>query len=326
MIINSCVYRGGVKSDIAVSDIREALLGDESFLWLGLYEPDEGLLREVQGQLGLHDLAVEDAHNAHQRPKIEFFGDSMFVVLRTAQKLGLGSEPGEAVRFGETHVFVGARYIVTVRHGASSPYTGVRTRCESAPAQLARGPGYPLYAILDFVVDNFVPIVDDLEDELEELEELIFRGEHRADTTLRMYELKREIVAIRRATTPLPEICGVLLRTENPLLPPAIQPYFRDVYDHVVRLNDTTETIREMLNTALSASLSLVSVRQNEVVKRLASWGAILAVPTLVASFYGMNFKNMPELYWEYGYPVVVGLCLSLCGLLFWRLKKAEWL
>ncbi len=326
MIINCCVYRSGVKQDIPIAEIRHSLEGQDAFLWLGLYEPEESVLREVQEQLGLHDLAVEDAHNAHQRPKVELYGDSLFVVLRTAQKTGHAGEPGDAVQFGETHIFVGAQYIVTVRHGASAPYSGVRQRCERAPAQLARGPGYPLYGILDFVVDNFVPIVDDLEDELEELEELIFRGEHRADTTLRMYELKREIVAIRRATTPLPEICNQLMRSDSALLSQAIQPYFRDVHDHVVRLNDTTETVREMLNTALSASLALVTVRQNEVVKQLAAWGAILAVPTLVASFYGMNFKHMPELHWQFGYPLVAGGCLVVCGLLFWRFKRAGWI
>ena len=326
MVINSCIYRGGVKLDIPVSEIRAALQVEDTFLWLGLYEPEEELLRAVQEQLGLHDLAVEDAHGAHQRPKLEFYGGSMFVVLRTAQKVGVGTEPGEAVKFGETHIFVGDHYIVTVRHGASTPYTGVRQRCEGAPAQLAKGPGFPLYAIMDFVVDNFVPIVDDLEDELESLEELIFRGDYRADTTARMYELKREIVAIRRATTPLTEICGVLVRTENPLVPPGMYPYFRDVHDHVVRLNDSTETMREMLNTALSANLALVSVRQNEVVKQLASWGAIVAVPTLVASFYGMNFKHMPELQYEYGYPAVCAFCLLACTLLYWRFKKADWL
>ncbi|HNE23088.1 MAG TPA: magnesium and cobalt transport protein CorA, partial [Leptospiraceae bacterium] len=243
-----------------------------------------------------------------------------FLVLHTAQK------NQDKVEYGETHVFIGYGYIVTVRHGASLPYTTVRERCEKTPEHLCRGPGFPLYAVMDFVVDNYLPIVEEFEDELVALEETIFKGNSHEDTTERIYDLKREIMGLRRATVPLLEVCNNLTRVTTPLLTAEVQPYFRDVHDHVVRINEAMETLREMLNTAFQVNLSLVTMKQNDVVKKLAGWAGLLGVPTMMASFYGMNFKYMPELEWKYGYPALMVVMISACLFLYYRLKKSDWL
>ena len=274
----------------------------------------------AQAEFGLHDLAVEDAGRAHQRPKVEEYGASLFLVLRTAQL-----HDGK-IDFGETDVFVGARYVVTVRHGASLPYTDVRARCESTPGLLRKGPGFVLYAIMDFVVDNYFPIVDTLEDELEQLEEEIFGGRFNEGTTERIYDLKRDLVALKRAVSPLVEVCNRLVRFDVGLIPEDTRLYFRDVYDHVIRINESIDNLRELLTTALEANLSLISVRQNEVMKQLAAWAAILAVPTMIAGIYGMNFEVMPELHWHYGYPLVLALTAGACGFVYSRFKRAGWL
>jgi len=321
MIATCAVYAGGRRlRDIAIKEIGEVLASTDDFVWLGLVEPDEKLMRSVQEAFSLHDLAVEDAHRAHQRPKVEAYGDCLFVALHTVQLIG-----GD-VHFGETHLFVAPRYVVSVRHGASASYTPVRERCERAPELMAKGPGFILYAIMDFVVDNYMPIVDALEDELEAVEDQIFKVSYRRKTTERLYHLKRRVTALRRAVLPLLEVSNQVGRSGSSLIPEDTQPYFRDVHDHVQRINEATENMREMLATALHVNLSLVSVGQNEVVKRLAGWGAILAVPTMVASLYGMNFEHMPELHWQYGYPVVVGITAVACLVLYRRLKRADWL
>lgn len=321
MVVNCVAYANGRKvRDIAVEEIRTACAQENTFVWLGLYEPDEALMKQVQDEFGLHDLAVEDAHRAHQRPKLETYGESLFVVLHTAQVVG------GKVEFGETHIFVGACYVVTVRHGASLSYAPARARCESAPGLLQKGPGFVLYAIMDYVVDNYFPIVEALEDELTRLEDKIFEGSLRRKTTEQIYELKGEMMRLRRAVMPLTEISNQLVRYNAALIPDDVRPYFRDVYDHVMRINDASEMMREMLTTALHVNLSMVSIVQNEVVKKLAGWGAILAVPTMVASMYGMNFEFMPELHWHYSYPVVVSLTVAACIFLHRRLKRARWL
>ncbi|OGA51626.1 MAG: magnesium and cobalt transport protein CorA [Betaproteobacteria bacterium RIFCSPLOWO2_12_FULL_62_13] len=321
MIVNCAAYSEGRRvGDIAISEISETLARADTCVWLGLHEPDEKLMKQVQEEFGLHDLAVEDAHRAHQRPKLETYGDSLFVVLHTAQ-LWEGD-----IHFGETHIFVGPRYVVTVRHGPSAPYTQVRTRCESTPELLAKGPGFVLYALMDFVVDHYMPIVESFEDELESLEDAIFVRSGARKTTERIYDLKRELVKLRRALAPVAEMCHTLNRSATGLILEDTHPYFRDIGDHVARMLESVEQMRELLTTALQVNLSLASIGQSEVMKRLAGWAALLAVPTLVASLYGMNFEYMPELEWAYGYPIVVGVTLIACLLLYRRLKRAEWL
>lgn len=321
MIVNLTAYEGGrpVK-DVTLETIPQHLKRPDSFVWLGLFEPTEELMRHVQKAFQLHDLAIEDAHSAHQRPKVESYGDSLFVVLQTAQKID------SKIALGETHVFIGPGYIVTVRHGASLSYTSVRQRCETVPEHLARGPGFALYAVMDFVVDNYMPIVEELEDEISEMEEQILRGQYTNEITEDLYEKKRDLMRMRRAAMPLLDVCGILTRATTPLITAESEPYFRDVHDHVLRINQSIEIAREMVTTALQVNLHQVTVKQNEVVKKLAGWAGLLGVPTMIASFYGMNFEHMPELKWDYGYPAVLGTCAIACAYLYYRLKQADWL
>jgi magnesium transporter len=322
-IVNSAAYAGGRRvADVAIGEITAALGQPDQFIWIGLHEPGEELLRQVQQEFGLHDLAIEDALRAHQRPKLERYGDCLFVVLRTAQR----DRDQRRIVFGETHLFVGPRYMVSVRHGPSLSYAEVRARCETTPQLLCKGPGFVLYALMDFVVDQYFPIVDTLEGELEALEDEIFGESFTRETTERIYKLKRDLLEVKRATSPLVDICNRLMRYELELIPEDTRPYFRDVYDHAIRINDLVDTLRELLTTALEANLSLRSVAQNESLKRLAGWAAIIAVPTMVAGIYGMNFRFMPELNWTLGYPVVLSATIGICVFLYYRFKRTGWL
>lgn len=318
----ACVaYAGGQRvDDVAIEDISEVLRLEGQFVWIGLYEPGDELLRKIQAEFDLHELAVEDALSAHQRPKLEEYGESLFVVLRTAQL------HDEKTVFGETHIFLGQHYVVTVRHGASSPYTPVRLRCESAAHHLKTGPGFVLYALMDYVVDQYFPVVSELEDILEEIEEEVFGGAYGRNTTERIYAMKRQLVGLKRAVSPLVDVCNRLVRFEGDLVPEQTRHYFRDVYDHVIRVNESVDHLRELLGTALEANLSLISVNQNETMKKLAAWAAIFAIPTMIAGIYGMNFQYMPELTWKYGYVVTIVAMVGLCGVLYWQFRKAEWL
>ena len=320
-IVNCSAYANGRKvGDVEIDDISEILKFPGQFVWIGVHEPDAALLRKLQEEFALHDLAVEDALAAHQRPKLEEYGDSLFVVLRTAHMEG-----GE-VAFGETHVFLGPRYVVSIRHGASLPYTEVRARCERAPQLLAKGPGFVLYALMDFIVDHYFPIADAIEEAMESLEETIFAGAVGRETLEQIYRLKRDLVAVKRAVAPLMEVCNRLERFDLELIHSDTKLYFRDVYDHVIRINETVDTMRELLTSALEAHLTLVSIGQNDVTKKLAAWAAILAVPTMIAGVYGMNFQFMPELRWHYGYALVMGAMLGICGILYAQFKRVGWL
>jgi magnesium transporter len=322
-VVNCAAYVAGRRiADVDVQDISEVLKHEEGFVWIGLHEPSEELLRQVQLEFGLHDLAVEDAHRAHQRPKIERYGDSLFVVLRTVQQ----REEHEDIHFGETHIFVGPRYVVAVRHRSSLTYTPVRARCEATPQLLQQGPGFVLYALMDYIVDQYFPVVDTLEDEVEALEEALFADTFNRETTERIYHLKRNLLDVKRCVSPLIDICNRLVRYDLELIPEASRPYFRDVYDHVIRINEMVDTNRELLTSALEANLSLISIGQNEVMKKLGGWVLILAVPTMIAGVYGMNFEFMPELKSPLGYPLAIGGMLAVCGSLYLYLKRAGWL
>ena len=322
-IVNCAAYAGGRRvADVRIEDISEVLKQPDRFLWIGLHEPEEDLLRKVQQEFGLHDLAIEDALRAHQRPKLEIYGDSLFIVLRTAQ---LNREE-RRIDFGETHFFVGPRYIVSVRHGASLSYAEVRARCEATPHLLEKGPGFVLHALMDFIVDQYFPIVEALEDELQALEAEIFGESFSRETTKRIYRLQRDLVEVKRAFSPLVDICNRLMRFDIQLIPEDTRPYFRDVYDHVIRINEMVDALRELLTTALEANLSLIAVSQNEAMKKLAAWAAIIAVPTMIAGIYGMNFRHMPELDWSFGYPLVMAVTFGLCGVLYFGFKRSGWL
>jgi magnesium transporter len=322
-VIDCAAYCSGARvADLGIDQIRPALSRDDQFVWLGLYEPEQDVLREVQQQFGLHDLAIEDAYNAHQRPKLELNEDSLFVVLRTAHM----STSSRHLEFGETHIFLGRNYLVTVRHGSLRSHIGVRQRCESTPHLLSKGPGYVLYALMDFVVDQYLPVVQQIEEEVEELEDLIFGMSDTGDATSRIYQLKRELLSLRRAVAPLVEVCNRLMRFDLPHIPEDTRVYFRDVYDHIVRLNETIDAQRELLTTALEAHLSLMSHAQNEHMKRITAWAAMIAVPTMIAGIYGMNFKHMPELNWDYGYQVSIVVMAGACAALYVGFKRSGWL
>jgi magnesium transporter len=322
-VIDCAAYCGGARvADLGIEQIRGALSRDDQFVWLGLYEPEQDVLRKVQQQFGLHDLAVEDAYNAHQRPKLELYEDSLFVVLRTAHM----SASSKQLEFGETHIFLGRNYLVTVRHGSLRSHIGVRQRCESTPHLLSKGPGYVLYALMDFVVDQYLPVVQAIEDQVRLLEESILDGKLGNDTTASIYRLKRDLLALRGAVSPLVEVCNRLMRFDNPLIPEETRPYFRDIYDHVVRLDETIDAQRELLTSALEATFSLMSVAQNEQLKRLAAWAAMIAVPTMIAGIYGMNFREIPELSWRYGYYISLGVMAVASLGLYIGFKRSRWL
>lgn len=322
-VINCAAYdRAGHRRDIDLDAISDVLAVDDgSFVWIGLYEPGEGVLEKLQEEFGLHDLAIEDAHHAHQRPKLEGYGDSLFLVAKTAQVVD-----ERIIRYGETHAFLGARYLVTVRHGHSLTYAPARSRLERDPELMALGPAFALYAVLDTIVDNYLPIVDEFRSTLEALEQDVFSETYRRGTIRRLYELKRELTYMRVAVTSMQDVLSQLVRTGGPLVSEDVRLYLRDVLDHSVRANDAVDVLRDMLGTALGVNQALVTLAQGEVVKRLAGWAALLAAPTLIASWYGMNFVHMPELHGRWSYPVLIGVVVLVVGLLYRYLRKVRWL
>ncbi len=322
-IVNCAAYLEGRRTaNVELSGVREVLKQSGQFVWIGLHEPSEAVLGQVQREFGLHDLAIEDAHRAHQRPKLETYGDSLFIVLRTAQ---INAERQE-IEFGETHFFVGSNFIVSVRHGSSLSYTEVRARCESKPHLLRKGPSFALYALMDTIVDQYFPVVHELEQQLEGIEEQIFDHLPSRETTAQIYRLKRELLNVKRAVSPLIDICNRLVRFDFDLIPEDSRTYFRDIYDHVIRINEMIDNTRELLSTALEANFSLISISQSEVGKKFAGWAAIIGVPTMIAGIYGMNFQFMPGLDWNYGFEAVLALTLGSCLALFVFFRRLKWL
>lgn len=320
-VINCVHYDGhGRRHDIALEQISDVLAGDEGFVWVGMYEPADDVLQKLQEEFQLHDLAIEDTRKAHQRPKVEAYGNSLFLAVHTAQVIA------ERIVYGETHAFLGARFLLTVRHGASLPYAPVRERLEREAALMQLGPSYALYAVLDYIVDNYQPILDEFRQSLERLETDIFAEAYRRDTAIRLYELKRELNQMRLGVAPLQDVLAHLKRNPGPLIPDEVRLYVRDVLDHAVRTNEAIDTLREMLGTALSVNLSLVTLAQGETVKRLGAWAALLAAPTLITSWYGMNFSHMPELNQPWAYPLMIVGVGAVCVGLYRLFKRAKWL
>jgi len=322
MVVNCIAYKkdGSRIGDITLDEISDVLAQPDTFVWVGLHEPDEVLLLKLQEEFGLHDLAIEDAHTAHQRTKIETYGDSLFLVVQTAQQID-----GD-LAFGETHIFIGPRYLVSVRHGASLSYAPARRACEHTPELMALGPSYALYSILDFIVDNLLPIVRASREELQQLEKDIFAETFKRSTVRRLYNMQRDLMTLRLAVAPMQDIISQLTRLHPNLIPKELRAYFRDVYDHVFRVNEAISAMREMLTAAINVNLSLVTFGQNEVMKKLAGWAAMLAAPTLLTSWYGMNFTHMPELSQPWAYPAVIGVVAVVVIGLFIGLRRAKWL
>jgi len=321
-IINCAAYADGRRvANVELKNAGDILKQTDGFVWIGLHEPKEETLQLVQQEFGLHDLAIEDAHRAHQRPKVEIYGNSVFIVLRTAQ---INKE--HHIEFGETHFFLGNNFIVTVRHGSSISYADVRARCENTPHLLGKGQGFALYAVMDSIVDQYFPVVNVLEEDLEKVEHKIFKEKPSRETTEYIYHLKHELLEVKRAVFPLVEICNRLMRFDFNYITEDTRPYFRDIYDHAMRINEMVDNSRELLNTALEANFSLISISQSEVSKKFAGWAAIIGVPTMVAGIYGMNFNDMPELHWHYGYPVVLAVTITLCVVLYLLFRRSGWL
>ncbi len=321
MLINCVIYQYGKKlSDITTEDISEYVKRPDCFVWVALKDADAAELEQMQQEFGLHELAVEDARHGHQRPKIEEYGDSLFAVMHSVELLD-----GE-LRVGEVDVFVGENYILSIRNRCQQGFLGVRARCEREPHQLQQGSAFVLYALLDAVVDRYFPVVDALESELETIEEQIFaKGSQRANIE-RLYQLKRQATLLRHAVVPLNEAVGKLLGGRVPPICVNTKDYFRDVHDHLNRITASIDSIRDTIGTAIQVNLAMVSIEENEVSKKLASWAAIFAVATAFVGVWGMNFQHMPELQWEYGYPAALIVVSIVCGYLYYRFKKSDWL
>jgi magnesium transporter len=323
MIVDLALYKDGRRQPGKL-DLHEAFdhcINDESFVWIGLYEPTEEEFESVRVAFDLHELAVEDAIHAHQRPKLEVFGDTVFIVLKTARYV----DEEEVVEFGEILLFLGPGFIVTVRHGEATNLHVVRETIEEQPERLRRGPGAVLHAIVDHVVDDYSPAIEGLRVDIEEVESEVF-SPTRTNSAERIYKLKREVLEFTRAAAPLVEPIDRLASGHYELVHPEVRAYFRDVNDHLIRVHEQLDGFRELLTSVLTANLTQVSVRQNDDVRKISAWVAIIAVPTMVAGIYGMNFDHMPELRWELGYPLVIALMGLICTTLFWRFKRAGWL
>ncbi len=322
MLITCAAYQAGRKlADITVGDIRAYITRPDCFVWVALKDPEAQELLDLQKEFGLHDLAVEDAMRGHQRPKIEEYGDSIFAVLHMLEP------SGHEVHVGEVNIFTGPHYVVSVRRGAEHGLSEVRARSEREPDLLRFGSGYVLYALMDAVVDRYFPVIDALEGDLERIEEQIFAANQAGRANIEaLYSLKQRLGVLKHAVAPLMEGVGKLFGGRTPPLCSQLQDYFRDVYDHLARLNSTVEGLRDTVTTALSVNLSLINIQESEVVKRLASYAALVAVPTLIAGIYGMNFRHMPELDWVYGYPVTLGVMAAIDFYLFRLFRKAKWL
>jgi magnesium transporter len=321
MIVNCVAYQNGRKlADIPVSEISSYIARPDCFVWVAVKDPEPDELAVMQQEFGLHELAVEDAQHGHQRPKIEEYNGSLFIVLHLVER-GNGE-----LNVGEVAIFAGDKYVLSVRSRAERGFTDVRARCEQEPELLRHGSGYVLYALMDAVVDRYFPILDGIESAIEDIEEHIFADQPDRDQIEALYCAKRQLMTLKHATEPLLEHSHKLFGGRVPHLCVALQDYFRDVYDHLLRLNQTIDSMREMITTGISVAISLITIQENAVTKRLASYGALIAVPTLIAGVYGMNFQNMPELSWFWGYPFALLLMTGIDLYLFYRFRKARWL
>lgn len=321
MLINCVAYENGARlADLSVEEISDYLVRPGCFVWVALRDATDEELNQMKEEFSLHELAVEDARHGHQRPKIEEYGDSVFTVLHLVEE-----NQGE-LGVGEVNVFVGQNYVLSVRNRSQQDFLGVRGRCERQPDLLRQGAGFVLYALMDAVVDRYFPIMDRLESELEEIEEHIFSKGAARSNIERLYELKRKITLLKHAVAPMMEATGKLSGGRGPVVCANSRDYFRDVYDHLARINASIDTIRDTIGTAIQVNLSMVTIEESEVNKKLAAWAGIFAAATAFAGIWGMNFKAMPELQWEYGYPMALGAICTACIVLYIRFKRAGWL
>jgi len=321
MLVNCVVYQEGKKlADIAQSEIHDYLARPGSFVWVALRDASVTELEEMSRQFKLHELAVEDAHHGHQRPKIEEYGSEIFTVLHIVEI------KGDELQVGEVSIFTGPNYVLSIRNRTEQGFLGVRARCEQEPELLRRGSGYVLYALMDAVVDRYFPLLDSIETELEAIEERIFANTSPRANIEALYYVKQKVTTLKHATAPLMDAVGRLYGGRVPQVCHGLGEYFRDVYDHLVRLNQSLDSLRDTIATAIQVNLAMITIGESEVTKRLAAYAALVAVPTMVAGVYGMNFEHMPELKWVWGYPFSVALMVAIDVVLFHRFRKAGWL
>lgn len=324
MLINCAAYEGGAKlADLPVADISDYLARPGCFVWVALADATPQELDEMKAEFGLHALAVEDAGCGHQRPKIEEYGDSLFAVLHLIEPV---ADDPSGLGVGEVDVFVGRNYVLSVRNRSRLGFLGVRERCEREPELLREGAGFVFYAIMDAVVDRYFPIIDALEVELEQIEHQIFGKGAPRTSIQRLYELKQRAMVLKRAVAPLLEGAGKLYGGRVPQVCVGSQAYFRDVVDHLGRINGSVDAIRDTIGTAIQVNLSMIAIADSEVTKRLAAWASIFAVCTAFAAIWGMNFEQMPELKWRYGYAAALALIAASCGFVYSRFRRAGWL
>jgi magnesium transporter len=321
VIVDCAAYEDGRRREGSLSLEQAGAAAEEAgtFVWLGVVEPDAAEFEAIAAEFGLHELAVEDAVRAHQRPKVEEYGETIHVVLKTARYV----DPQEVIEVGEVSVFVAPGFVITVRHG-DADLAPVRERLEQRRDLLAKGPGAVLYAIADHIVDGYMDAGHGFDEDVREVELQVF-GEGQ-NPTQRIYKLEREVLEFQAAANPLEEALEQLCRADSAVVPEDLHEYFRDVEDHLRRVTTRIENFRQLLDSALEANLTQVSMRQNEDMRKISAWVAIAVVPTMIGGIYGMNFETMPELEWRYGYPTVLAFILAVCLLLYWRFKRAGWL
>jgi magnesium transporter len=321
VLVNCAAYQDGSKlADISTEAISDYVERPDCFVWVALRDATDAELDEMQQEFGLHPLAVEDARHGHQRPKIEEYGDSLFAVLHVVERIN-----GQ-LSVGEVDIFAGANYVLSARSHSQQHFVAVRERCEAEPQLLKLGSGFVLYALMDAVVDRYFPIIDELGSALELVEEHIFDKHAAQDNIERLYELKRQTTVLRHAVTPMMEAAGKLQGGRVPRVCASSEHYFRDVHDHLIRINASLDNLRDTISTAILVSQSTVAIEQNEINKRLAAWAGIFAVITAFAGIWGMNFKGMPELQWDYGYPLALSVIALASVGLYYRFKRAGWL
>jgi magnesium transporter len=322
MLINCVAYQDGKKlADVDVDDISEYLTRPQCFVWVALRDASDAELEKMQCEFGLHDLAIEDAKHGHQRPKVEEYEKTVFVVLHTIE-----FDAVDHLRVGEVSIFAGPNFVLSVRNRSLHSLLGVRQRTEQEPELLRHGPGFVLYALMDAVVDRYFPIIDSLETELESIETQIFTPGAARSNIEQLYALKQRVTTVKHAVSPLLESAGKLWSGRVPMVCEHNREYMRDVYDHLTRINASLDTLRETIVTATQVNLSMVTIEESETTKKLAAWAGIFAAATALAGIWGMNFERMPELKWEYGYPAALGVIVLVCVLLYRRFRRVGWL
>jgi magnesium transporter len=322
MLINCVAYENGSKlADIPIAEISEYLKRPGCFVWVALKDTADAELTTMQAEFGLHELAIEDARHGHQRPKVEEYGDTLFAVVHTVEMT-----PTDELVTGEVDIFVGPNFVLSVRNRSRQNLLQVRERSEREPQLLRHGPAFVFYALLDAVVDRYFPIIDRLETELEAVEDQIFDPGTSQANIQRLYELKREIGIVRHAVAPLIDAVHKLFSGRVPAVCENNREYFRDVFDHLLRMNGSLDTLRDTIGTAIQVNLAMVAIEESVVNKRLAAWAGIFAVISAFAGIWGMNFKFMPELEWHYGYPLALATITIVCVILYRQFKKSGWL